>query len=380
MPLTFALLFALIFFAVGLYLPFWPVWLSAKGLSADTIGLFLAVGAWLRILVVPLLGRFADRRGGVRPTIMALALTAAAAFALAPLADLPALLLTVQLTAVLPLLGLIPLADAAAMAAVGRGRLDYGRARLWGSIAFIAAAWGGGWAIGASGVSPLPWALAACALGIAGAAILLERPQPQPRTPGQREGLAVILRYPRLLAGMAGASLLQGSHALYYGFATLAWQAAGFSDQLIGLLWAIGVVAEVVLFALARYGLDRWPPHRLFALAAGAAVVRWSGMALVTAPLPLAGLQCLHAFTFGAAHLGALRFIAATAPPGAAATAQTVYSALSGGLAMGGLLYLAGGWYASFGAGAFFAMAAVAAVGFLTTIAPLPHGGDKVAP
>ncbi|MFT5182167.1 MAG: PPP family 3-phenylpropionic acid transporter [Alphaproteobacteria bacterium] len=73
-------------------------------------------------------------------------------------------------------------------------------------------------------------------------------------------------------------------------------------------------------------------------------------------------IQVLHAITFGAVHLGAMHFVARNAPPGLSATAQGIYASASG-LAMGLAMIGAGSLFAAFGGQAFFAMAAISAVG-----------------
>ena len=81
--------------------------------------------------------------------------------------------------------------------------------------------------------------------------------------------------------------------------------------------------------------------------------------------LPL--LQCLHALSFGATHLGTLAFIARAAPAGLAATAQG-YLAVAMGIAMAAATGAAGVLYAHFGGRAYGAMALIAAAGLLAAI------------
>ena len=57
----------------------------------------------------------------------------------------------------------------------------------------------------------------------------------------------------------------------------------------------------------------------------------------------LAALQLLHAFTFGASHLGAMHFLSRKVPPSAAARAQSIYAALSSGLGSGLVMVTRGG-------------------------------------
>jgi MFS transporter, PPP family, 3-phenylpropionic acid transporter len=74
-------------------------------------------------------------------------------------------------------------------------------------------------------------------------------------------------------------------------------------------------------------------------------------------------VQLLHAFTFGAAHLGAMHFLARRLPAASAATAQTLYATVVGGIGHGLLILLAGALYGSIGSAAYLAMAVAAAIG-----------------
>src|SRR5262249_8055562 len=118
-------------------------------------------------------------------------------------------------------------------------------------------------------------------------------------------------RLPVFLAVTGAASLVQASHAVYYGFSTLEWSAS-LDGTAIGALWALGVVAEIVLFAVSGRLPRSIGPLTLLAWGAGGGVLRWGAMALdpPLALLPL--LQCLHALSFGATHLGAVQFLSRT--------------------------------------------------------------------
>jgi PPP family 3-phenylpropionic acid transporter len=143
-------------------------------------------------------------------------------------------------------------------------------------------------------------------------------------------------------------------------FSALDWKTAGFDTTTIGLLWALGVVAEIALFA----GSARWslPGTVLLLLGGAGAVLRWGAMALDPPALALPLLQCLHALTFGATHLGAIAAIAQLAPAGRAAAAQG-YLSIVVGLAMAAALALSGSLYAAHGGAAYLAMAGLAFAG-----------------
>src|SRR4029079_16874237 len=88
----------------------------------------------------------------------------------------------------------------------------------------------------------------------------------------------VLLRDPGFIAVAASASLIQGSHALYYSFSTIDWQAAGFGGGTIGVLWALGVLAEIVLFALSARLPAAFSPSVLILIGGTGALVRWTAM------------------------------------------------------------------------------------------------------
>jgi PPP family 3-phenylpropionic acid transporter len=202
-----------------------------------------------------------------------------------------------------------------------------------------------------------------------GAALVLLPLNSEPAAGAPARGSATgLLRNPAFLVAIAAASLVQASHALYYGFSTIDWQAAGYDGGVIGALWALGVMAEIALFALsARLPSTITPLAMLLAGAAGA-VVRWSVMATAPPANLLPVLQCLHALSFGATHLGALALVARMAPPGLGATAQG-YFAVALGVTMAVATALAGVLYGRFGSGAYAAMAVLAAAGGLCALA-----------
>ena len=180
--------------------------------------------------------------------------------------------------------------------------------------------------------------------------------------------IGLVLRDRTFVLFLATVALIQGSHAVYYAFGTLHWRAVGYSDAVIGWLWAEGVIAEIILFAFGGALVRRLGPARLILLAGIAGIVRWCATGLSDALPVLVMVQALHAFTFGAAHLGAIYFIARTVPPALSATAQSLYSAAVMGLGLGLAILASGSLYATFGGGAYFAMAALAALGSVLAV------------
>jgi len=365
--LRLAIFYAALFAALGVQVPFLPLWLAAKGLDASTIGMVLSVPMLMRLLAIPLATRIADRHDALRAIIAIASALAMLGYGAMGLAQGALAVITAFALASIFYTPLMPLADAYALRGLGALGRAYGPVRLWGSAAFIVGSFAGGLVLDVVPARDLIWLVAAALVMTASAACTLSPLAPRETSRAKPlRSARDLLRDPALLAAMAAASLIQASHAIYYGFSTLDWAAAGLDGSAIGALWALGVVAEIVLFAMS----GRLPvaPTTLILFGAAGAAVRWGAMAFDPPAVLLAPLQCLHGLSFGATHLGALGFIARTAPAEASATAQG-YLAVALGLAMAAAMGVSGVLYARWGSFAYVTMALLAAAGGVFALA-----------
>jgi PPP family 3-phenylpropionic acid transporter len=358
---------------VGIQTPFWPVWLAGRGLDAPEIALLFAAGIWAKVAATPLIGGLADRLGQRRGVMVALAALACIAYAaLWPEWNFWGLL-WLNLVAGVAQSALMPLGDSITLAAVRGGGFDYGRIRVWGSLSFIIAAVGTGALLGGdssaavAGNTVLALVLAASALVLVVCCWI-----PPGSAAAGRARWAALGRFAadrRFWLFVASGAALQSSHQLYYGFGTLYWRELGFADPVIGVLWAEGVVAEIVLFWYSARLVARLGPLGLMAAGGIAGVLRWTFMGSVPGLAAASVLQLLHALTFGASHLGAMYFMARTVPPSAAASAQSLYAAISAGLGSGLVMLVAGTLYGAYGGQAYLLMAVLSAAGLGGTVA-----------
>lgn len=367
MTVRLAAFYAASFLIVGIQLPFWPVWLSGRGLDASEIATVFAAALWAKVAVTPAIGALADRLGGRRAVMVGLAATALGFYvALLPAAGFWPIL-WLSLAAGVAQSALMPLGDSITLAAVRERGFDYGRIRVWGSVSFIVAALASGLILavlpGAAPGNRVLWLVLGGIVLLLGACLALP-PAGSPLAATARwAALAGFAANRRFWLFVVSASALQSSHQLYYGFGTLYWRRLGFSAPVIGALWAEGVLAEIALFWLGGRLTARLGPFGLMALSGIAGIVRWS-LAGILPGLPAAAmLQLLHALTFGAAHLGAMMHLSRTVPPDAAASAQTLYAAVSAGLGSGLVMLGAGALYARFGGHAYLFMAGLSALG-----------------
>ena len=368
MALPIALFYAAIFLYIGVQLPFWPVWLTAHGVTAAEIGVLLSVAAWIRAFAPPLIAQIADRTGRPKRLIVVLLAATICSYALFALVDGFWPLLAVSALAALAFGAILPLSENLAMRASHEHGFDYGRVRLWGSLTFIVGAtFGGRLLVGREADFVLTMMLAA--LGLALLASLALPRSTTAKSKSARPPIADLLSRPVFIVFLLAAGLTQASHAAYYGFATLHWRAAGISNDVIGALWAEGVIAEVALFAYSGAIARKLGPTRLLALGVVAGLIRWSALGLTTELWALVAVQGLHALTFAATHLAAMHFLLRAVPASYSSTAQGLYSGLGTGALMGLAMIVSGALYGAFGAVAFMSMAALSLAGGVAAIA-----------
>ncbi len=365
-----ALFYGALFVVYGTHIPFMPVWLDWRGLSAGEISIVMAAPLFLRVLVTPAVAVAADRDGTHRRYLVLLSwLSLVFVLALAGSATFwPILLFAVLL--MISNSTIMPLIETIAMHGMRLNGLDYGRMRLWGSLTFVAASFLGGIAMTSFGAGAGVWLIAiGCALTVVAAHRL--------PAAGQVAGVAAVgpsvpmwkASEPRVLMArrefrlfLLTAGLAQAAHATFFTFGTLIWQAEGYSSTWSGALWAIGVFAEVMLFSVSGRAALRFGAAGLIAMGAAASVVRWTAMALAPPLAVLVPLQMLHGVTYGATHIGAMHFIHDAVPRDKAGSAQALYATVSAGVAMGCATLIAGWLYAGSGARAYIAMAVIAAL------------------
>ena len=365
-PWTISLYFAAIFLSVGVHLPYFPVYLAAVGLTPDEIGIVLAVPMAARVVTLAAMGALADRIGSLPRALLAYSIAALAIFGLVRVSSGVVALLLVSLAFTVVWTSQLPISDAVAMAVARTGRATYGRMRLCGSSAFIAASLAAGAALGVLPATAVyPMMMATLALTIVAAGLMVASARGGGAALPERPRFADALRAIRpALPLVAACGLVQGSHAMVYGFGSIAFEARGFSGAQIGMLWGIGVIGEVILFALPHRWTSR-PAASLLAVVAGvAAIVRWVTIAAEPAFAVLLAAQALHALSFAATHLALVRRVAETATPGRAAAVQSLAASVIA-LMMATTTALSGPLYGALGSAAFLTMAVPAGAGLV---------------
>lgn len=349
------------FFSYGIFLPFWSVWLKGIGLAPETIGLLLGAGLIARFLGSLLLApRVTDpsRLVFALRVLALLTLIFAVAFWLG---TTTAWLLIVMVGFNLFFSPLVPLTDALAGTWQKQITLDYGKVRVWGSLAFVI-----GSALTGKLITIFDYQAILVMLSIGVASMLLGmmlRPSVMPQGQARQNESAGWPAWRKLVLEswrfLACVSLLQGAHAAYYGFSAIYWQEAGYSASVVGYLWSLGVVAEIVVFTLSNKLFRRWSARDLLLLSALSGIVRWSLMAWTTDLPWLILAQILHCGSFTVCHLAAMRYISAR-QGSEVIRLQAVYSAVAMGGSIAIMTMFAGFLFQHLQGGMFWVMALLA--------------------
>ena len=328
------------FFCYGIYLPFWGVWLKGTGLDAEKIGLLLGCGMVARFVGSLLIASQVRHPTQLITALRLLALMTCLFAAGYWIGQQWLWLLLVMVGFNLFFSPLVPLSDALAATWTQQIGLKYGPVRLWGSLAFVISSALTGLLVNHWSSQAILALLSVGVVAMLGGMLLppLTRPQGEERHSAAAGGWQAwrdLLRENSVWRFMLCVTLMQGAHAAYYGFSAIWWQQSGYSASVVGYLWSLGVVAEIIVFALSNRLFRRWRARDLLLLSGICALARWTLLGATTDLPWLILAQILHCGSFTVCHLAAMRFIAARSGPDVIRL-QSIYSALAmgGGIAV----------------------------------------------
>lgn len=338
-----AIVYALLFGSVGAYFPYIAVFYREIGLPLEAVGGLAALNAAVGLVAAPLWGAIADRARDLRgPLVLAGAWAALAATWLAVARDPLAVAMAAALLGA-GAAGLGPMLDSLTIERLGERRERFGRARAWGSAAFIVSALGTGLLIERVGAPGLFLVGAPGLLLTSVAAYALLGGGPTRRrtiTLSPLQGLVGILRHPSLSLFLLGSVLVWTSVSAVTTFISVHLVALGAEGQIVGLVWALGALVEVPLMLAFPAIARRFGNERLLVVGALAFAVRALGWALAGAPELLIVVAPLGGVGFGLFYVATVGYVSHAVPREVQATAQGIYSgtAFSTGSILGALI------------------------------------------
>ncbi|CAM8650760.1 AraJ Arabinose efflux permease [Oxalobacteraceae bacterium] len=376
--------FALFFFAyygyVGVFSPYASLYFADRGLSVTQIGILMSLMQVMRIFGPNVWGWVADQSRRrvlvLRLTSVAAALTFCGMFVGQSFMFFFALMVTVNLFTSAQ----GPISEALMLSSMRGDLTHYGRVRLWGSVGFIVLVTLSGYALDWQGIELMPWiALLMLVMVTSVTFSLHEEPATQHAQPSN--SVRELLSRKSVLSFFASTFLMIAAHSSLYVYYSLYLSDMGYSKSVIGLMWSLGVIAEILFFFYQAPLFRRFGVRKLMLFSLAIAVIRflmigWGAQSLAI----LLVAQVLHAATFGVHHSASVATLQRWFAGSLQARGQALYISISYGLGgtVGGLL-LSACWDA-FGARWVYVLAAIMSLLGLITAQLSYRWQDEEAP
>lgn len=354
------------FALLGALVPYWSLYLTSFDFDAQTIGSLMALLQLSRIVAPNLWGWMADRSGRRVEIVRFGALMTCLMFLGIFWQDtalgigLVMLAFSFFWNAVLPQFEVITLSQ------LGKNQAGYSRIRLWGSIGFIVTVAGIGVLLDYIEISWLPWILLILMICIWLNTLFIPPLQKQCNEEAvhtDRRSFTQLLFRPQVITFFVICFLVQFGHGAYYTFYSVLMVDVGFSRSEIGVLWAIGVIAEVIVFIYMHWMIQRWGLRNIMLVSLGLCVLRWALIGSVPDHLGLMLFaQTLHAATFGSLHAVGIALVHHYFNDKTYGQGQALFSSV--GFGLGGALgaYISGLLWDDFGAFYVFGLSSMVSV------------------
>jgi PPP family 3-phenylpropionic acid transporter len=336
--------FSLFFFAyygyIGAFTPYASLFFADKGMSAPEIALLMSLMQVMRIFGPNLWGWVADHTQKRAAVLRLTAMCALACF-LGMFVGKTFAHFFVLMTLVNTFTSAQgPISEALVLSEMRGDLTHYGRLRLWGSVGFIAAVTVVGELLDWRGIGFLPWVVLMLLVLIVISSIRIEEP-PYVHTHHDSPSVFMLLKQREVIAFFVSTFLMIASHSALYVFYSLYLSQLGYSKTVIGLMWSLGVVAEIVFFFYQAPIFRRFGVQRMMMVSLFAAVVRFCAIGLFARSLLwLLFAQLLHAATFGVHHSASVATLQRWFSGPLQARGQAIYTSISYGLGgtLGGLI------------------------------------------
>ena len=339
--------FYLFYFALlGATAPFLALYLDYLGFSSARIGELLAIPMLMRCLSPNLWGWLGDRSGKRLAIVRFGAFCTLLSFVLILFGKSYAWLALIMALYAFFWHAVLPQFEVLTLAHLGEQTARYSEVRLWGSVGFIVAVVGLGELFERVSLEVFPWVL----IGIISCIFISSWWIPNAQLSSARDnplsgGFLRQLRQPGVLAFFVVVGLMQLSHGPYYTFITLYLESLGYSRGVIGWLWAVGVVAEILVFLLMARLLRHVSLRQVLITSLLLAVLRWILLGtLAENGFWLLLAQLLHAATFGSFHAVSILLVRESFNARQQGQGQALYAAVSGVGGGLGALYAGYSW------------------------------------
>ena len=331
------------YFFVGLFVPYWGLYLQSKSFTAFQIGILLSLFQISRIFAPNFWGWLADHTNKRARWIRLASFIGCLGYVGIFWADSFFLIFLVMMSMSLFTSSTIPLAESLTLSHLASTNVSYSNIRLWGSVGFIIASFFLGILIDRYSVKILVWALLFTQLII----LFLSFSIPDKKFEligNTKRPIFKILKKPEVISLLIGCALMVSSHGLLYNFYSIFLKEQGYSSSLIGILWSTGVIFEIIIFILMPKILNKFNLKEVLLISLFLAVIRFFLIGNYVDTLWVLILaQILHAATFGSFHVASVELVSVHFNREHHSRGQSIYNSITYGL--GGIIGGLGGGF-----------------------------------
>lgn len=350
------------FAALGTLMPYWGLYLQSLGFDPFAIGSLMSILMATKIVAPNVWGWLGDHLGH-RMLIVRIA----SALSLLAFLAMPGATGFAEIALIMTLYSFfwnasLPQFEAVTFNYLGNTVERYSRLRLWGSVGFIVTVVMVGYLVDKQGAGVVLTALLMVFAGILLSSLLV-KDKSDVAADTVQPSILTVLKTPGVMAFFAAVFLMQMSHGPYYAFYSIYLQDFGYSKSSIGILWGIGVVAEVLLFVFMHRLMRRYSAARILLVSLVLAALRWLLIGFFPDVLSLLiASQLLHAASFGSFHAAAIHLVHGYFRGRHQGRGQALYASLSFGAGGALGIFSSGILWQQWGAPFAYTMASAAAL------------------
>lgn len=355
------------FASLGVLIPYWSLYLKSLGFNSLTIGSLIAILPATKLIAPYICGWLADQ---TRRSMFIIRVTALLALLSFSLVFINMQLWWLSFTMLLFSFfwnAMLPQFEAMTLNHLGDDTHQYSMIRMWGSLGFIVTVVLMGELLQHYGASLIPIVVLITFTGILLSSIIVPEKLNTPHI--QYAPIWNVIKQPRVVAFLVVCFLMLCSHGPYYTFYTIYLQEHDYSSHIIGVLWAVGVLAEVVVFLLIPRLLPVYGARKLLITTLLLTTLRWLIIGFFVTDLSMLFIaQLFHAFSFGVFHAVSISLVHEYFTGSHQGRGQALYSSISYGAGVAAGSLVSGMVWDNWGASVLFVLASCCTMAALAIV------------
>lgn len=363
------------FASLGVLVPYWSLYLKSLGYNSLAIGSLVAILPATKLIAPYIWGWLADHTRRSMFIIRIASVLTVLSFSLVFVSQQLWWLSFVMVLFSFFWNATLPQFEAMTLNHLGDDSHRYSMVRLWGSLGFIGIVIAIGGLLQTYGEDLIPLVVLITFVSIALTSFVVPEKLNTPHP--DLSPIWQVVKQPRVAAFLIVCFLMLCSHGPYYTFYTIYLEEQGYSPQMIGVLWAVGVLAEVLIFLMMHRLLPYFGARRLLIATLILTTIRWLLIGFYVDDLTMLFVaQFIHAFSFGVFHSVGISLVHDYFTGSHQGRGQALYSSVSFGAGVAAGSLISGMVWDQWGAGVLFVFASACTLLALAIVWRFVHKED----